>query len=132
VPFEDATNLHNVGIQLSYNRSVADTGGLGGASLAQMANLNVVKDFGQKTSLRVGLSYGHFKMLGLTNPITLVQQGLNASITRKVSRSVDVTTFFVYAKSAQGLQGAPLLNHNQLGITIVYLFPRVPAIGGGM
>jgi hypothetical protein len=121
------TTFHTVAMGLSYSRSISSTGGLGASSISQTGALTFSKEFRQRTAVSLGLSYGHSQLLGLTDSITLDQQGLTARLTRKVARSIDVSGFFLYARTSHGLHGPAILNHNQTGIRIVYYMHRVEA-----
>lgn len=119
------TNIHNVGFGLSYTRSVTDTGGLAGAALTQNGIVTLSKTFRERTILSVEASYGHYQMLGFVNPIKLDQEGLSVNFTRQLSPSLDFTSYFQYAKSLRGMQGPVLLDHNLVGVRVVYYFHRL-------
>lgn len=120
------TTVHNTGIHLGYNRSITDSGGLAGASLTETGTVSVSKALGQRTNVMVSLSYSHMQMLGVQVPLNIDQQALMASFTRQLSRNLDFSTLFNYAKSMRGgLHGPTLLDHNLVGIRLTYFFHRL-------
>lgn len=127
-----ATNVHDTGIHIRYDRDISDSGGLGGASLTQKGSVDVSRRLGQRTNLVASLSYHHLMMLGLQNPLAIDQQGLSVSITRQLNRNMDFSTSFNYAKSTRGgLRGPVLLDHNLVAIRLTYFFHRLgPAEAG--
>jgi hypothetical protein len=125
-----ASNIHNLGVNVRYKRSVAGIGGLGGASLSQAAAVNLAREIGQKTSIFAGVSYTHSQMLGTVNPIRLDQEGFTASVTRRFTRDLDLTSFFVYTKVLRGLHGTTLVNRNSVGVSLVYNFHRLTPPAG--
>lgn len=119
------SNIQSLGLSLGYSRSISGSGGLGGSAISQVASLSVRREFRQRTTILVGLSYLHSQLLGIFNPIQLDQEGLTGSLTRKISRDVDCGLFFMYAKVLQGFQGNTLLDHNQAGVRLTYNFHRL-------
>lgn len=114
-------------IRPSFSRGITDTGGLAGAAMTQTAAVAVQRGIGGVTSVTVTFSYIKSQVIGLnnSNSLQLDQEGLSASITRRLSQSLDFVAYVNYAKVLGGQQGPTLLNYNQAGVRFVYHFPRI-------
>ena len=118
-----AIQWHKLNLNFQYNRLVASTYGLGGASLQQHYSASVARQLRRGTSFSLTASYMQSDFLGILNPVRLNQEALSASFTHRLSSGVDFVAFVNYSKMLRGLHDSFLFNHNQFGIRFQFHLP---------